>query len=67
MDDCKSSHYIWKTAQLLCALVTPNISFNTNNLTAWFGGKDYAVVTFKGATAYPRKYNEIQRWHKSKL
>jgi len=56
-----------ETAQLVCVPVTPNISSNTSNITSWLGGKDYSVLTYNGATAYPRKYAEIQRWHRSKL
>ena len=50
-----------KTAQLLCATVTPNISSNTHNITSWLGGKDFSTLTYTGGTADPRKYAEIRR------
>ena len=56
-----------KTAQLLCSPVTPNISSNTHNVTAWLGGTDYSVLTYNGYTTYPIKYAEIRRWHRSKF
>ena len=56
-----------KTAQLLCSPVTPNVSSNTYNVTAWLGGKDYSTLTHNGYAAYPRKYAEIRRWHRGKF
>jgi hypothetical protein len=40
-----------KTAQLLCAPVTPNISSITSNVTAWLGGKDYSILIYNGGNA----------------
>ena len=56
-----------KTVQLLCSPVTPSISSNTHNVTAWLGGKDYSPLTYNGYTPDPMKYAEIRRWHSSKF
>jgi hypothetical protein len=56
-----------KTAQLLCAPVTPNISSNTSNVTAWLGGKDYSILIYNGGNADRTKYEEMQRWQRSKF
>ena len=56
-----------KTAQLLCAPVTPNISSNTSNVTTWLGGKDYSILIYNGGNADRTKYEEIQRWQRSKF
>jgi hypothetical protein len=56
-----------KTAQLLCAPDTQNISSNTSNVTAWLGGKDYSVLIYNGGNADRTKYEEIQRWQRSKF
>jgi hypothetical protein len=56
-----------KTAQLLCSLVTPTISFDTPNVTSWKGRKDYSILTFSGSTTDPRKYAEIRRWRGGKF
>jgi hypothetical protein len=40
-----------ETAQLVCAPVTPNISYNINNVTAWLGGKDYSILIYNGGNA----------------
>ena len=56
-----------ETAELVCAPVTPNISYNKNNVTAWLGGKDYSILIYNGGNADPTKYGEIQRWQRSKF
>ena len=56
-----------KTAQLLCSLVTPNISFDTHPVTSWIGRKDYSILTINGGTADPRKYAEIRKWRGGKF
>ena len=56
-----------KTAQLLCSPVTPNVSSNTYNVTAWLGGKDYSILIYNGGNADRTKYEEIQRWQRSKF
>ena len=56
-----------KTVELLCSLVTPNISSNAHNVTSWLGGKNWSTLAINGGTADPRKYAEIRRWHRSKF
>ena len=54
-----------KTAQLSCSPVTR--STTRHNITSWLGGKDYSILIYNGGTFDPRRYAEIQRWHKSKF
>jgi hypothetical protein len=56
-----------ETAQLLCSLVTSNISSNAHSVTSWLGGKNCSTLAFSGGTVDPKKYAEIRRWHGSKL
>jgi hypothetical protein len=56
-----------KTAQLLCAPVTPNISSNSSNVTAWIGGKVYSILIYNGGNADRTKYEGIQRWQRGKF
>ena len=51
-----------QTAQLSCVTVTPNISYNTHNVTAWLGGKNFSTLAYIGGTSDPGKYGEIRKF-----